>query len=31
LLDRTRVSMYGIDGLDPIGGKHKIEMGDADS
>jgi len=26
LLDRTRVSTYGVDGLDPIGGKHKIEM-----
>ena len=26
LLDRTRVSMYGVDGLDPVGGVHTIEM-----
>jgi len=29
LLDRTRVSMYGVDGLDPVGGVHTIERIDA--
>ena len=29
LLDRTRVSMNGVDGLDPVGGVHMIEMIDA--
>jgi len=26
LVDRTRVSMNGVDGLDPVGGVHTIEM-----
>jgi len=26
LVARTRVSMYGVDGLDPVGGVHTIEM-----
>jgi len=29
LLDRTRVSMNGVDALDPVGGVHMIEMIDA--
>ena len=29
MLDRTRVSTNGIDGLDPVGGVHMIEMIDA--
>ena len=30
MLDRTRVSMNGVDGLDPVGGVHTIEMIDGD-
>ena len=26
LVDRTRVSTNGVDGLDPVGGVHTIEM-----
>ncbi len=26
MVDRTRVSMNGVDGLDPVGGVHTIEM-----
>ena len=29
MVDRTRVSMNGVDGLDPVGGVHMIEMIDA--
>jgi len=30
LVDRTRVSTNGVDGLDPVGGVHTIEMIDGD-
>jgi len=29
LVESDRVSVYGVDGLDPVGGVHTIEMIDA--